>query len=58
MRHLSQSSRKGQPKFFPWLLIEEEKNVVKDIARNITFPTSFVGNFKNIVMKKGDYGKE
>jgi hypothetical protein len=42
-------------KILPWLLIEEESDAMKDIVRNIKFPIGFVGNIKNILMKKGDF---
>ena len=39
----------------PWMLTEQESNVVKEVMQKIKFPTGFSGNMKNIIPKKGDF---
>ena len=39
----------------PWMLIEQQSNVVKEIIWKIKFPTGFFVNLKNIITKKGDF---
>jgi len=41
----------------PWLFKEDESNVVKDLIRKIIFPTGFASNIKNILTKKGEFGR-
>ena len=39
----------------PWLLIEQQRNDVKEVVRRIKFRTGFASNINNILMKKGDF---
>ena len=39
----------------PWILTEQQSNVVKEVMRRIKFPTGFCSNMKNIITKKGDF---
>ena len=39
----------------PWLLTEQQSNVVKEVMQTIHFPTGFCANIKNIITKKGDF---
>ena len=39
----------------PWMFMEQESNVVKEVMRKIKFPTGFCVNLKNIIIKKGDF---
>ena len=36
----------------PWLLTEQQRNIVKEVIRKIRFPTGFSSNIQNILMKK------
>ena len=40
----------------PWLLTEQQRNIVKEVIRKIRFPTGFSSNIQNILTKKGDFG--
>jgi hypothetical protein len=40
----------------PWLLTEQQRNIVKEVIRKIRFPRRFLSNIQNILMKKGDFG--
>jgi hypothetical protein len=40
----------------PWLLMEQQSNIVKEVIRKIRFPTGFSSNIQNILTKKGDFG--
>ena len=40
----------------PWLLTEQQSNIVKEIIRKIRFLTGFSSNIQNILTKKGDFG--
>jgi hypothetical protein len=40
----------------PWLLMEQYRNIVKEVIRKIRFPTGFLSNIQNILTKKGDFG--
>jgi hypothetical protein len=40
----------------PWLLMEQQSNIVKEVIRKIRFPTRFSSNIQNILTKKGDFG--
>ena len=40
----------------PWLLIEKQRNVVKEVIQKIRFMTGFSSNIQNFLMKKGDFG--
>ena len=42
-------------KSLPWMLTEQQSNVVKEVMRKIKFPTVFCANMKNIITKKGDF---
>ena len=35
----------------PWMLTEQQSNVVKEVMRKIKFPTGFCANLKNIITK-------
>ena len=39
----------------PWMFMEQQSNVVKEVMREIKFPTGFCANMKNIITKKGDF---
>ena len=39
----------------PWILLEQQSNVVKEFMRKIKFPTGFCLNMKNIITNKGDF---
>jgi hypothetical protein len=41
----------------PWLLMEQQSNIVKEVIRKIRFPTGFSSNIQNILTKKGDFGR-
>ena len=36
----------------PWLLMEQQSNIVKEVIRKIRFPTGFSLNIQNILTKK------
>ena len=36
----------------PWMFMEQQSNVVKDVMRKIKFPIGFCANLKNIITKK------
>ena len=40
----------------PWLLMEQQRNIVKEVIRKIRFLTGFSSNIQNILTKKGDFG--
>jgi hypothetical protein len=40
----------------PWLLMEKQRNIVKEVIRKIRFPMAFSSNIQNILTKKGDFG--
>ena len=42
-------------KSLPWMITEQQSNVVKEVMRKIKFPTRFCANMKNIIPKKGDF---
>ena len=39
----------------PWMFMEQQNNVVKEVMWKIKFPTGFCTNLKNIITKKGDF---
>ena len=39
----------------PWMFMEQQSNVVKEVMWKIKFPTRFCANLKNIITKKGDF---
>ena len=39
----------------PWMLLEQQSNVVKEVIRKIKFPTRFCAHMKNIITKKCDF---
>ena len=39
----------------PWMLMEQQSNVVKEVMWTIKFPTEFCVNMKSIITKKGDF---
>ena len=39
----------------PWMLTEQQSNVVKQVMQKIKFPSGFCSNMKNIIKKKGDF---
>ena len=39
----------------PWMFMEQQSNVVKEVMWKIKFPTVFCANLKNIITKKGDF---
>jgi hypothetical protein len=40
----------------PWLLTEQQSNIVKEVIQKIRFLTGFSSNIQNILTKKGDFG--
>jgi hypothetical protein len=36
----------------PWLLMEQQSNIVKEVIQKIRFPTGFSSNIQNILTKK------
>ena len=40
----------------PWLLMEQQRNAIKQVIQKIRFPTGFSSNIKNILTQKGDFG--
>ena len=40
----------------PWLLMEEQRNIIKEVIHKIRFPMGFSSNIQNILTKKGDFG--
>ena len=36
----------------PWMFMEQQSNVIKEVMRKIKFPTGFCSNLKNIITKK------
>ena len=40
----------------PWLLTEQQSNIVKEVIRKIRFLMGFSSNIQNILTKKGDFG--
>ena len=40
----------------PWLLTEQQRNIVKEVTQKIRFPMGFSSNIQNILTKKGDFG--
>ena len=40
----------------PWLLIEKQRNVTKELIQKIKYPTGFSSNINNILTKKGEFG--
>ena len=41
----------------PWMLMEKQSNVVKELMRKFKFPTGLCANMKNIITKKGDFAR-
>ena len=41
----------------PWMFMEQQSNVVKEVMQKIKFPTRFCANLKNIITKKGDFAR-
>ena len=39
----------------PWMFMEQQSNVVKEVMQKIKFPTGFCATLKNIITKKGDF---
>jgi hypothetical protein len=52
MQHLTHSYSDGQPTNLPWLLTEQESDVVKEVIWKIKFPIGFASNINNILTKK------
>ena len=40
----------------PWLLMDQQSNVIKEVIQKIRFLTGFSSNIQNILTKKGDFG--
>ena len=40
----------------PWLLIEQQRNDIKEVIHKIRFSTGFSSNIQNILTKNGDFG--
>ena len=49
-------NHREQNNSLPWLLTEQQSNIVKEVIRKIRFPTGFSSNIQNILTKKGDFG--
>ena len=39
----------------PWMFMDQQSNVVKEVTRKIKFSTGFCANMKNIITTKGDF---
>ena len=39
----------------PWMFMEQQSNVVKEVMQKIKFPIGFCANMKNVITKKGDF---
>ena len=58
MKHTIQFHRNGDQiniNSLPWMLTDQQSNVVKEVMRKIKFSTRFCANMKNIITKKGDF---
>ena len=58
MKDVIQFHRNGEKiniNSLPWMLTDQQSNVVKEVIRKIKFPTGFCANMKNIITKKGDF---
>ena len=42
-------------KSLPWMLMEQQSNVAKEVMRKNKFPTRFCSNMKNIITNKVDF---
>jgi hypothetical protein len=40
----------------PWLLMDQQRNIVKEVIRKIMFLMGFSSNIQNILTKKRDFG--
>jgi hypothetical protein len=56
MKSVIRSNNDGDQNNLPWLLIEQQRNGVKEVIQKIKFPTGFCSNIKNILTKKGEFG--
>jgi hypothetical protein len=56
LQNVIYSNSNGHQNNLPWLFIEKERNVVKEVIWKITSPTGFSSNIKNILTKKGEFG--
>jgi hypothetical protein len=56
MQNVIHSNSDGHRDSLPWLFIEKQSNVVKEVIRKIKFPMGFSSNINNILMKKGEFG--
>jgi len=52
----SNGNGREQNTSLPWLLSEQQSNIVKEVIQKIRFPTGFSSNIQNILTKKGDFG--
>ena len=55
MQHLKDSYGSGSSTNIPWLLREQESVAIKEVVRNITFPTGFALNISNMLRNQGDF---
>ena len=49
-------NRREQNNSLPWLLTEQQSNIIKEVIQKIRFLTGFSSNIQNILTKKGDFG--
>ena len=56
MQSVIWSINNGDQNKLPWLLIEQQRNGVKEVIQIIKFPTCFCSNIKNILTKKDEFG--
>jgi hypothetical protein len=54
MQSMILSNMDGVKNSLPWLLIEQQRNVVKEVIEKIKFPMGFPSNINNILTKKGE----
>ena len=58
MQHVIQFHSNGDQvniNSIPWMFMEQQSNVVKEVMQKIKFPTRFFAKLKNITTKKGDF---
>ena len=57
MQHLIHLySNRHEPTNLPWLLKEQQSEVVKQVIHKIKFHTGFASNTNNILIREGDFG--
>ena len=56
MQYLINCYSDGKLTNLPWLLTEQESDVVKEVIQKIKFPIGFSSNINNVLTNKGDFG--